>query len=410
MRGRRRWLGALTAIVLAWWCWPSCEPDVEVTAAEPTVVEPVAEPPPLPVELPEPVVVDAGLEEIVDAGNVVVAPEPTPQDVEAYIAKWKKALEPLLSRSRRKPAFMISSADAGVAKTPCEPEREILIAERELPFDVLVAVDTSGSMGGPHLAQVARFLGTLEYEAVSRRRDARLLVLAATTTDLPVADAGVLNAMVSSNDGLEVLLGTARQGPGWLNALRPGVETRLILATDDGPEPTLKMEAVQPVLSELLADRPFSFNVIGGFTGTRVLEPSARPSPRTCFSRVQRVIGLDVGLLYQQLAISTGGLRASLCHDDSLVQLATRLATPLRTKRLCSANLDEGARVLDVAAVTPRGDSYPLYEERVAALCVGMRRTWLVEEKRLSLCPDTCAELATLGADRLRVRQRCLSE
>lgn len=340
-----------------------------------------------------------------DAGFAESPDELWPPEVQAYVDRWKLALAPLLNEKRRRVApSVLLAPDAGFAS--CQPEIDVLIAERPLPVDLLVAVDTSGSMKGPGLEQVALFLGLLEHQLTMSRVDVRLLVLAAPGgIDLPT-DAGRVGHTINSNDGLEVILRTARDQVSWLDALRPGVELRIALATDDEALELTELNQVQMRMAELLADRPYSFSVLGGFTATSALLPTDRTNNQVCSSA--RALGVSPGLLYQQLAIATGGLRGSLCSDDSVLELATRLATPTRQAGRCHVEVQAGGR-LTIVALTERNDEYSLLEEPVSSQCSGLRRSYTREGRLISLCPDTCGELKMLGANRLRVRLECPS-
>ena len=401
------WLVAASALLLgvAWCAWEGEPPAVAPEPiAEPPPVAPEPPPPP-PIALP-PEPADASTELAVppaDAGLVFREP-----NLEDYMNRWRAALAPLFeekavrfTRPRLIPATPrpdAEAADAGV----CERQEQRLSLVMNQRFDVVVVVDTSGSMNSS-LEMIARWLAELELRIREQHSDTQLLVLAdQRRLNRKRADAGV-TVLVDSNDALEVLL--TRQ---WVPLLRPAAELRLVVITDDEADPY--GPGPERFLSELtgrLEGRPFSFHVMGGFDTPPevVLPPSAPVASTLCYSGHE--LGLAAGVTYQALARQTHGLRASLCHPGSRAALsAALLAVP--SSQSCAWALDLARhRVDEVNAIGPDVARNRLTWERAPGLCRGMRWSYLVEGPVVSLCPETCAALRQEGYDAIDVTLEC---
>ena len=405
------WLVGASALLLAVaWCAWDDEPPVVVPEplAEPAVVVPEPPPPPpiaLPPE-PEPEPADAATElEVppVDAGLVFREP-----NLEDYMNRWRAALAPLFEEKAvryTKPTLIPAAPqpDAGVADAGvCERQEQRLSMLMNQRFDIVVAVDTSGSMN-TSLEMVARWLAELELRIREQHSDTQLLVLADQRRLNRKRPDGGVNAMVQSNDALEVLLNFQ-----WVRLLRPAAELRLVVITDDEADPY--GPGAERFLSELtdrLEGRPFSFHVMGGFDTPPevVLPPSAPVTPSLCSSGHE--VGLAAGVTYQALARQTHGLRASLCHPGSRAALsAALLAVP--SSQSCAWALDLARhRVDEVNAIGPDVARNRLTWERAPGLCRGMHWSYLVEGPVVSLCPETCAALRQDGYDAIDVTLEC---
>ncbi len=406
----------LVAGGLSWWQCGDDEPAPAPAAAagDVSVRDEGLEPPPLDAGA------DAAVAEQAPAAPVQAPPRPPPQpakpaptadELEAYIRRWREALEPLLNPRSRQPApvkIVRSEPEAKLKPpAPCEPGTLALELLKTQLVDHVVAVDTSGSMYGGGLKAAADFLGRLEYGLAAEGREYRLLVLAEPQR-LLVVDAGVLRgAVVASHDGVDVMLASAfDQPPGWGRLLRPGSEVRLVLVSDDRPLFTDVTAAVAR-LAAVTEGHRFTFSVVGGFSTTLdrpLLGPEDPPAAGRC--REEGVFGVNEGLAYQRLASATGGSRASLCSTASRSALASTLVAEGQAVELCSWPLPPGIRPVEVRATGRLGTDY-LQSEYAPANCAQMRRSYLLEPGALTLCPTTCASLKTDRFVSVQVRYEC---
>lgn len=439
---------AAVAIVVAW-----CGPDEAPVDPERKVAPPVAEVP----------------EDAPDLGAV-------PADAGALMEAWATALKPLLAgdagatrtalwvspRSGSTPAanpFEVllrrapgvdaglrgpghparDEADAGTgaaepvdAGPGCDPG-PVRIALHQTAIDLVVAIDTSGSMYRT-MPLVNEWLKTsLEGEFQKAGLDYQLMVLVDLEDfrdmvafaerrrrgEKPVAwapsDAGVnLKGNVLSNNALEVLLASARQPQdSWLARLRPGVPTHLIVVTDDEPSP----RAAKTFLSELTQlaggrlgrqDAPtFKFHALLGMATTAdhwVLAPDVPPAID------KAPCGVNPGFAYQELAQKTGGLRASVCHAESLSAFTQGLLAPMRANVRCDSALPPnfpGDQVVSVRAVSFDNRATTLSRAFDRFNCEQSGTGYFVVNHQVQVCPESCRSLKELGYDAIEAVGRC---
>jgi hypothetical protein len=361
--------------------------------------------------------VDAGSDAgVLDAG-VQRTNDPSEADIAAYIAKWRSALEPVLrSKKHIEPQASVSpepkKRDVEEPDAGCQPGRTSLLVKGAAAVDLVVAVDTSGSMMPAGLDAAADFLGRLEYRLVERGVDYHLIVLAEPDSLRLTTDAGVSRAVIGSNDGLDVLLRTARENaPGWLQFTRPEAVLKLVLITDDRP---WNRQAAQTLSSRLAATLPMrspSFNIVGGFDAPTInplLWPGDPVSTQRCAGTMNGapLVGMDHGLAYQQVAVETGGFRASICVAESRARMIDVLSGVLDSAPRCEWSLNPQVRVRELRAKDHDGNSMYLIPERGPEQCRNLQRSYYLAPPMLVLCPATCTEL-TQRATELSVDVDC---
>lgn len=402
--------------------------------AQPEAREPLDEPvitaSPVTIEPPE--VGDSGLKELplpevvpVDAGSSTFTTQPPVGfDVEAYVAKWRAVLAPLLDRTAPTKPIINREADrgwrfdepvdGGVAR--CEPGRVVSGFDESARVDIFVFVDTSGSMYGV-LPAVVRWLGELEYALREARRDFQLIVVANTdwllrgqrTGPALTLDAGVIKQKINSNDVVDVMLASGASPSGWRSFARPAVPTELLLITDDSPfgQPVSGYRSrFEALMGPALAQT--RLHVMGGFDvgSVNLLAPE---DPLT--SGVCRPHGVSHGLEYQRLAQAYRGSRTSLCRPDSWSALKEVIfKTPVQPEALCSwqFELHPAAVVGEPFAMPASGLPVTLYREPSIARCgSGVRRSYVAEERSITLCPSTCVALREEGFKGLELSWTC---
>lgn len=351
---------------------------------------------------------DAGL-----PSTVTTRREP---NVEDYMRRWREALAPLFmtGRSSNGPTVL----KAMPRETPSEPDADVepckqkveRLALRAVPrMDLVVVVDTSGSMYRA-LPKVARWLGELEQQLVATRPDAQLLVVAEQRhLGVPQKrDGGAFGLSVASNDALDVLLDGAKGKERWVDSLRSGADLHLVVVTDDEANGSASDYFAR--LTELLGGSRFVLHLLGGLDTRKhfPLQPSSPLAQKTCY--FEGISGLAPGLVYQELARLTNGLRVPLCYADARQILTEELLKFPSTgaNASCGWLLDSrGYRVDRVEAVGPARPPSRLLEERVNSNCFGTRRSYRLAEPLLVLCEDTCTALKAEGYDAVEVTLEC---
>lgn len=376
--------------------------EVEEAPSSPEVLAvkraPVVEPP------------DAGLA-VVPAldGSVVAAvvedagpKQPTPDQVEAYVARWKAVLAPLMRQYPPRLAIVKGdSFDGGLARTapvvdagiPCVPGVASVSLTTSRSVDLVVFVDTSGSMFDT-LDRVVHWLGTLQYRIDRDGLDAKLVVVAdsqwgSRPAKLP-PDASVVGQRIESWDMLDILLRSGSASDGWRTMLRPSIPTELVLVTDDSSHPLRTFEDYERRVRNLLGaeGERTRFHLLGGFgPEPRLLGPKDPVNEGTCLPN-----GESAGIVYQRLATSTGGSRASLCSQEAMALLHEPLLTP-PLPRFCSwtPTLPSGARPEHLRVLREHGHREQLLLELPGGCASpGVRRGYLQTGDQYVLCPGTC--------------------
>ncbi|MDP3503209.1 MAG: hypothetical protein Q8S33_22945 [Myxococcales bacterium] len=384
------------------------------------------------IETPEPLPsaeVDAGAPEpalehrLAERGAMTTTP-PRGFDLDAYVAKWRAALSPLLSgrppdkrttlRAANPGTTFATQPDGGVG--PCvagELFRGIALATQ---VDVFVFIDTSGSMSHA-LPALAQWLGSLEFTLREAARDYQLVVVAdrramflgeARARTSTLADAGFLDEFIGSSDIFDVLLRSGESPGGWRSMVRDGVATEVVLITDDSPPRGPPTQAYGARWTTLLgaALSTTRLHVLGGFEvgPSRVLSAEAPLSRTVC-----RPHGVSLGLEYQRLSKAHRGVRASLCEADSLRELLRVVldVPPPQSPCRWDVEVHPAARLREPRAVTSSGFTEPLLREYSEPACAGLRRSYLLRDTGVTLCPSTCAALREEGFKGIELSWTC---
>lgn len=425
-RRRGLWVVLLLALVLVpLACWQCAGEDEEPTAAPaeaPVSVAPAPwqmEPQPPPAREPAVVVVDAGAPDAALAFIDDGAParrEPTRLELEAYLRKWREALEPLMARTTPLELKAIvagappaATTDAGSIASVCLGGDHTFTLQHTSIVDHVVVVDTSGSMIPGGLKAASDWIARLEFELAHQEREYRILVLA-EPAQLKVGSTSVVARRISSNDGLDVMLASARdERPRWLSMLREGSELRIVLITDDKPQVPDPRHYLDRFAKVFGAPHSYTFSVMGGFT-----VPPEKPlllgddpiNSRRCNERNTRIFGMDPGEVYQRIAMEAAGVRASLCSDLSRKALVTAVLPDLKPRSLCAFRLGDDPRVDNVRALGQARTEY-LHREPSLAQCEHQRRGYLVEGPLFTLCPETCESLVKERIDEIQLHVDC---
>ncbi len=321
----------------------------------------------------------------------------------------------------------VEEADAGPA---CNPG-PIRIALRENKLDLVVAIDTSGSMY-PNMSGVNDWLTkSLTPRLNDPTVDAQLMVLV-DLEDFRLmvklserrqpgkpgiwkpSDGGInLHAEVQSSDALDVLLESASQPSGWLSRLRPDAAVHVLVVTDDSPMPGVAEKFIER-LTKLAGDRlgpawapKFAFHGLLGIETSAeawVLVPN-RPA-------VERLAacGVNPGVEYQAIAQATGGLRGSVCHPASMNAFVDGLIGTLRTTVRCDSALPPNFpvdRPFAMRAIGRDGRTRMLDPAFDRFNCEQSSAGYLVSQHQVRVCPKSCEALARDGYDVVEATGRC---
>lgn len=434
MNRRTGWALPFLLLAVAGAVWRLADPVENEPVEEPTTSAVVQ---PLPTLEPAPPVepVDAGtFPPLVDPEPSAIAPPPlaegggfttTPPkgfDLETYVRRWREALEPLMGWKAPARRATIRVADQGKpfqrepdgGVPPCVAGQVVRVLSRPLMVDVVVFIDTSGSMDET-LPAIAQWLGKLEFSLRQASRDFQLIVVAdrqrvtREARRFPPArvDSGYVEEFINSNDMLDVLLRSAESPTGWASAMRPGVARELILVTDDSPFSWVSTKDYAPRLAQLFGadEKVTRLHVMGGFEvgKGRLLGPDDSLAAMVC-----RPHGVSPGLVYQRLSKMHRGTRASICDDwsrDSLFEVVLESQPPPIP---CSFELElHPEATLQVPRVVQRRMSEPLLREYSEAACPGLRRSFLPLPNGIRLCPSTCEALREDRVEALELSWTC---
>ncbi len=319
--------------------------------------------------------------------------------------------------------------DAGAALT-CDPG-PVRIGLQKTPIDLVIAIDTSGSMYQAIQGVNAWLLYTLEKALKKANVDYQLIVIVdlehlrillspSRRNLVPAAevwapsDAGFnIGKAVQSHDALEAMLETAAApGASWLSRLRPGADVHLVVVTDDDPSAADAFGFIGRLttLAEgrlgTQATPAFTFHAILGHeikAAPWVLEADAAFEGRGC--------GVRPGVEYQQLAKRTGGLRGSVCRRESLDAFAHALVARSRPGQPCALPLPPSfpaQRVVSVRAIASDGRPGRVLDRAFGAFsCDFAHGSYLLEGEQLSVCHASCARLATEGFEAIEAIATC---
>lgn len=442
----RRWRWALLmggVVLTVGWLAVSKDdsPVVEDNPASPPLAEEAASiASALPAAVPEIETPDVGLaispeRDVGTAHQLLPDAGMDPFRIELIMKRWREALAPLFKPDRKSagtPAPIIvlqgdgdtEAFDAGTA-VPCGENVEQFSIRSSDAIDIVVAIDTSGSMFG-ELPRVVGWLSALEHRQRTRGADFQMIVVADHAmlgrrsrrgrADGGERDGGRVQAPIGSRDALETLIASAHEGPSprWSELLRPHSTKHLVIVSDDEASDATGTSYLEPLVAAgggllgTVAKPAFALHFLGGFeppngdTSMAFDEPLALGTCRG---------GVAPGLAYQRLAQATHGLRASLCYARALVGFPNELFKFPRfgLASQCMWLMRSGIDARDITQVRAVGKrlSLRLWEANSAASCSGRGDRFLTSGQAFVLCADTCASLTDAGYERVTISTRC---
>ena len=307
----------------------------------------------------------------------------------------------------------------GGSQTKCDPG-PVRIALRHESVDLVVAIDTSGSMFANGSLVNRWLVEKLEPALQKSGFDYQLQVV----VDLEQlgrlghgkgvwapSDAGIhVHEYVRSTDVLRVLLRSAKQsGSSWLTRLRPDSSVHLVIVTDDDPDRGSAAPFIQQ-LTRLARGRlgteaapTFQFHAVLG------MELSAPWALLADAGLEERVCAEAAGRDYQLISTKTGGLRGSVCRAESYEAFTELLIGSLgRAGQTCDLPLPANfpaERLTSIRAIGKR--ELPLHPAFDAFNCEQSRDRYVLQKGQLTVCPATCRALTDDGYTAIEAVATC---
>jgi hypothetical protein len=298
------------------------------------------------------------------------------------------------------------------------------------PADIIIAVDTSGSMD-QEIQQVQANLNNFASIITGSGIDAHVILIADATMCIPAPlGSGQCNGAdeklptyrhvvqtVASTDGLQVILQTY---PQWKDSLRPGASKTIAIVTDDDSS----MPAGDFTTQLLGLDPPtfqgFKFHAIASNVDPDDITFTCLScaingmfSCNNCMEKCcDKMIGCsplpaDKGTVYIDLVNQTGGIFGDLCIQDFgpvFQDMATGVVQSAQLSCEYAIPMPPEGETLDPNEVnvnyTPTGQMpKPILNVKTPADC-GVQGGWYYDDpaapKKIIMCPSTCD---TLKAD-----------
>jgi hypothetical protein len=318
----------------------------------------------------------------------------------------------------------------------CTGVSETAVPELQ-PADIIIAVDTSGSMSEESdevQANLNSFASIIDASGV----DAHVVLISDATVCIPAplgsgqcagADSNlpvyrhVVN-VVNSTDGLQVMLDTY---PMWKDSLRPGATKTFFIVTDDN-----SALSAGDFTNALLALDPPTFQ---GFKFDAIC---AQSDPLECFGLscpagnacCYSPIGFgcdsyaaEEGTVYAQLTAQTGGILADLCAQDFdpiFQSMAEGVVTSSQLSCVYNIPPPPQGETLNPDQVnvtyTPGGggNDVPIYNVPGGLNACGANGGWYYDDPQnptqILVCPSTCATLQNDPAGAVDVVFGCDTE
>jgi hypothetical protein len=322
------------------------------------------------------------------------------------------------------------------------------------PADIILAIDSSGSMEGEINQVEANISENFADIIAASGVDFRVILVAdyppgeklqicvsqpLSTDDcadpLPTAPGTNFptffhyDTLVDSHDAYDVLLRTFNTGDehghmpeGWGAVLRQNSVKTFILITDDDPENTTFEEFDDALLSiapEHFGNESSRNYVFHSILGMAENNPSdAAWLPTDPVQEGQCAVGSESAATdYQELSILTGGLRFPLCNNDNFDVVFQAVAQGVLDQVLLPCNLGipappagEELDLRGVAVVYQRGSGEEVSLARVDQAGACGNDSFFVENNDIVLCPATCTEVQADAAGELSLFAACVGD
>ncbi|MDI1447863.1 vWA domain-containing protein [Polyangium sp. 6x1] len=303
------------------------------------------------------------------------------------------------------------------------------------PADIIIAVDTSGSMD-EEIAQVQANLNKFAQIITASGIDVHVVMIADATMCIPAPlGSGACNGAdeklpnyrhvvqtVASTDAFQQILGTY---PQWKDVLRPNAVKTIAVVSDDNSD-----MAANTFMSQLLALDPtfqgFKFDAIVSFEGgdqcVFQCAFNCAACPFTCCNKQSPLcepISAEEGTVYKQLVQQTGGVLGNLCtqnFDPVFNSMATAVVS--EAKISCDYPIPtppDGTSIdptkVNVVYTNSNGTKTTIYNVPAGQGDCGNTGGWYfdspVAPTKITVCANTCAALQGDAGGKLEVLFGC---
>jgi len=323
------------------------------------------------------------------------------------------------------------TGDSGVGGQACAAES---VSARRAEVDIIVVIDTSGSMG-EETAQVQANINTFASKIGASGLDYTVVMIAETPDPppfplpIPIPVIGIcvppplgaakcgahnppkfhhINEGVASTDSLQKILDKYPTYAPWL---RPSAYKVFIEVTDDNSSLAYntfdtQLLAKSPAQFGSATSRRYIFNSICGWKkGTAILSSS------TCSTAE------NPGAQYQQLSKLTGGVVDSVCEtdyssvfDNIAKGLVTRLGCEFAFPKSTTGGVTDPSAV--VVNYTPgAGGAKALTQVTDQSKCGGVTDGWYYDDNaaptRIVFCPTTCSSVGADTSGKIEIAVGC---
>ncbi|HSN96640.1 MAG TPA: hypothetical protein VLS89_00035 [Candidatus Nanopelagicales bacterium] len=279
------------------------------------------------------------------------------------------------------------------------------------PADIIIAVDTSGSMS-EEAGEVQANLNNFASLITAANIDVHVVLIADASVCIPAPlGAGAcqgdpdenlpvyrhVNQVVNSNDALQVILSTY---PQWSASLRAGASKTIAVVSDDDSD----LSAAN-FTSQLLALDPsfqgFKFDaIVSSQNPDTCMFACFQGNPGVCCPGCMPLSAAE-GTVYKQLIQQTGGVFGDLCSQD-FDPVFNNMATAVVTNSgiSCDYAIPENPdgefdpTKVNVQYTSGGGNTQQIGNVAGAGACTGQVGGWYYDDPesptKIILCPSTC--------------------
>jgi len=303
------------------------------------------------------------------------------------------------------------------------------------PADIILAVDTSGSMD-EESAQVQQNLNTFASLIANSGIDVHVVLIADSTVCIPAplgsgscggADEKLPNyrhvvQTVSSSDSLQQIIATY---PQWKGSLRVGATKTLAVVSDDDSGMSASDFTAQLLALDPPTFQGFKFDAIVSFESSSVCAGcflNCAACTHACCNKglLCQPISADEGKVYKQLVQQTGGVIGDLCIQNFgpvFQDMATAVVSNSQISCDYPIPMVPDGGVIDPTKVnvtyTPAGSTMGTSILNVPGGLGGCGQTggWYYDDPqspaKISMCPSTCSALQAAAGGKVDVLFGC---
>lgn len=334
-----------------------------------------------------------------------------------------------------------TAANSGSSSSGVDPDASCASVSSEAqaqlqPADIIIAVDTSGSMD-EEAAQVQANLNKFAQIITGSGIDVHVVMIADASMCIPAPlGSGACNGAdeklpnyrhvvqgVGSSNGLQIILDTY---PQWKDSLRPNATKTIAIVSDD--DSSLGATAF---MNGIVALDPtftgFKFDAIVSFESPdscALCFLNCAGCANSCCNKAQLCtpISADEGKVYKQLVQQTGGVIGNLCiqnFDPVFQDMAKAVVTD--AKILCEYDIPKppdgqtiDPSLINVVHTSGGGTKTTIYNVPDGEMGCGNTGGWYFDNPasptKIIVCKDTCSALQSDKTGKVEVLFGCATE